>query len=333
MSGSIQLSTFGVSATAEHVTSVTSKAEITQVVRHAKELDLPIWPVGEGSNTVLAGSDIDAYLLDVDVSGMRIIADTKRTVCVAVGAGVSWDNFVAKTVKNCWSGVESLSAIPGSVGAAPVQNIGAYGQELADTVQRVEVFDVKKEESYALERAGCNFGYRDSLFKQNPGRFIILSVTFKLSKQNPEIPDYDSVQEHFSQRSITNPTVKQIRDVVTDIRWSKLPRPEKTPNVGSFFKNPVVSQSKADNLQDVYADMPTYEQSEGVKIPAGWLIEEVGLKGEWFGSVGVSEDNALILISEKQAKFADLAEAISEIRHRVRMRFDIELEREPRVLC
>lgn len=328
----ITCSTFGITAETTHAVSASSRQEVAEAVRHAKENSLQIRPVGEGSNTVLAETTIKQYLLHVDITGQEIIKETTDSVWLKIGAGENWDDVVEQTVTAGWSGVAALSAIPGAVGAAPVQNIGAYGQELADVLTKVTAFDTKKQKVVTLDKRGCEFGYRDSYFKQNPGRLIILSVTIQLSKQAPSVPDYTDVKEYFANHSITNPSAQQIREAIRKIRWSKLPKPSETPNVGSFFKNPVVDEKRAKDLQDMYIDMPTYDTDKGVKIPAGWLIEEVGLKGEWFSTVGVCRNNALVLVSQKQANFSDLACAVGEIRQRVRDQFGIAFEREPRIL-
>lgn len=326
-----EYSTFGLSGTARKVIKVAERGDIKPAVESARSAGLQAIPMGEGSNTVIPECLVERCVLDIDTSGIQTQEDG-NAVSLKIAAGEVWDDIVKIAAQNGWAGITAMSAIPGSVGAAPVQNIGAYGQELRDVIHRVEAYDIKTDKLHSLAARECDFSYRNSLFKKNPGRFIVLSVTIHLKKGDPSIPDYGSVANTLKDRGMTEPTHHQLRDVITDIRWSKLPRTEETPNVGSFFTNPLVSKTTAQKLKNDFADMPVYSQGEKKKVPAGWLIDEVGLKGARFGTVAVSEDNALILTSDKCAEFKDLALAIGEIRQRVQDTFGIELDREPRVL-
>lgn len=324
-------STFGLSGTAKQFIHLTDSQDIERVAEYINRYNLPVFPVGEGSNTITPGCVADKCVLHIDTSGIEIMR-SDDAVQLYIAAGENWDTIVQLAADNGWAGITALSAIPGSVGAAPVQNIGAYGQELSDVIDHVTAYDCKCDTSRRFDKGECNFGYRMSVFKQNPGRFIVLSITITLQKRKPDIPDYGSVTDVLEERNITDPTHRQLRNVIADIRWSKLHRPEETPNVGSFFTNPIITEPHYERIQEEYPEAPGYEHDHGMKIPAGWLVETVGMKGRQHGSVGVSEKHALVITSDSRADFVDLTELIGAIRHKVRGEFGIELEREPRVL-
>jgi UDP-N-acetylmuramate dehydrogenase len=323
-------STFGVSGVAEQFLHLTDKTNIPGIVAQAREKNLPILPLGEGSNTVFTDSVVSALCVDIDLSGFSI-ADTKNDVVVQAKAGENWDEVVEKTVEAGLNGLEALSAIPGTTGAAPVQNIGAYGGELSDVLQSVSAYDTKQEEFITLSSDQCDFGYRTSIFKKQQGRFIITRITMELPKSDPGIPDYEDLKNYFSPEQTANITTKDIRKAVIKIREDKLPDPNKVPNVGSFFKNPVVDKDHANGLQNQYQNMPSYTQNQGVKIPAGWMIDELGFKGKREGTVGVHADNALVLVSAPDAKFSDLKNLVGDITQSAKSEFGIRLEREPRL--
>ncbi len=325
-------SKFGIGGTAKHFAKLTKKNDVSGLSDFARKKDVPLTVIGEGSNTVFSGAKINRLIVKNELKGVDAYKEG-GSVKVKIQAGENWDDVVSWSVRNGFSGLEALSAIPGSVGAAPIQNIGAYGSQLSDVLSQLEVFDTKTDSFAALSCDQCEFGYRTSRFKREPGRFVVLSITLNLSTKDPEMPDYEDVKTYFEKRGVEQPTLNQIREAIVEIRWGKLPRPTETPNLGSFFKNPVVSRDFFEDDLSEFSDMPYYELEKGIKIPAGWLIEEVGLKGKEFGSVGVYKENALVLVSKQRADFADLAKAIGEIRHRVHNQFGIELEREPQILC
>jgi len=325
-----EYSTFGISGTARKFAHLTSITQIPELVSKAKQAALPVLPLGEGSNTVFTDSVVSAVCVDINLTGINV-SKRKGGILVEVSAGENWDALVQKTVKAGLTGIEALSAIPGSVGAAPVQNIGAYGQELSHVLESVSAYDTDREQFVTLSPEACNFGYRTSVFKQYPGRFIITEIVIKLSEDQPDTPDYPDVKDYFSQKQTRDITPKDIRQAVVEIRDTKLPDPKKTPNVGSFFKNPVVRKSHARSVRECYPDMPSYQKEDGMKIPAGWMIDTLGFKGQWCGTVGVHERNALVLVSEPEAEFADLQKIVAEIREAVNDAFGITLEREPRL--
>ncbi len=231
-------------------------------------------------------------------------------------------------VQKNFSGIEALSAIPGTVGGAPIQNIGAYGAEVANVIQDVEVYDVTEKIFKTFSKDECKFSYRDSIFKSEPGRFIVLKVKFLLSKNSkPIIPDYPGVKESLKS---DNPTLQEIREVIKNIRAQKLPDPKIIPNVGSFFKNPIVSKEVFQNIKNNFPEVKSFSVSDSqVKIPAGWLIENAGLKGVDFGKIGTFKNNALVLINNGGADFEDVEMAEEKIKLAVKGKFGIELDREP----
>jgi UDP-N-acetylmuramate dehydrogenase len=231
-------------------------------------------------------------------------------------------------------GIEALSLIPGTVGASPVQNIGAYGSEVKDTIVEVEVFDTEKREFSKISNKDCNFGYRDSIFKNEAkGRYIITEVTYRLNKSLPSIPKYPGVAKYFEDMEIVTPNLSQIRDAIIYIRKEKLPDSNTTPNVGSFFKNPIVLNDVANRIKIDFPDAKFFSVDERhIKVPAGWLIENAGLKGKSFGNVSVYDKNALVLVNMKDASFEDIISARDKIIKTVKERFGIVLEQEPEII-
>jgi UDP-N-acetylmuramate dehydrogenase len=229
------------------------------------------------------------------------------------------------------SGIEAMSAIPGTAGAAPVQNVGAYGQEIAETLLSVEAYDIETDRMVVLENADCGFSYRHSIFRGDAaGRYVITSITLELYKTPPQPPFYKAVQDYFDANNITMFTPQIVRDAVIAIRMDKLPDPKVTPNTGSFFKNAIVEDWQLADLKKEYPDIPTYDMPDGrFKIPTGWLIEQTGLKGKTLHGMRIHDKNALVLINESATSYADLAAARDEIMGAVRDQFRIAIEQEP----
>jgi len=250
-----------------------------------------------------------------------------------VSAGVDWDDFVDWAVSNGYSGVECLSFIPGTIGASPIQNIGAYGQEVKDSILYVEVYEFETGNFYEIPNLECDFSYRDSIFKKNIGKFAVANVGFRLSKKDPAMPTYKDLSLYFLTQQTKNPSLKKIRQAVIEIRKQKLPDWQKEPNCGSFFKNPIVSNDLAQKLIKEYPDLPQYNAGDGkTKISGGWLIEKCGLKGKDFDGISVHNKSALVLVNKKDGNFKKLEKAIDEITKKVRDKFDIELETEPNLI-
>lgn len=306
--------------------------DIKKALSYAKFKKLPFFVIGGGSNLIASDENLKAVLIHIQIPGIEILeSSNKQKVIFRVGAGVDWDEFVKISVEKNLSGIEALSSIPGLVGASPVQNIGAYGQEVKDTILGVEVYDTKKDEVINISNKDCRFGYRDSIFRNAEiGRYIILYVNFALSKEKPKPPFYKALQDYLDAHNITDYSVKNIRESVMQIRKDKLPDPKIVANSGSFFKNAICSKSKLDELKKTYPDIP-YFNHEGnqFKIPTGWLIEQCGLKGKEFFGFKIHDKNALVLINQKNASYKDLASVRDIVISSVKNKFGIVIEQEP----
>jgi UDP-N-acetylmuramate dehydrogenase len=308
-----------------------SKDELQSVYKNAKDRSLSIFVLGGGSNIVVQDQGFPGLVLRMCIPGFKTTHDDEVSTTIEVGAGENWDSVVKRTVDMNLSGIEAMSAIPGTTGAAPVQNIGAYGQEISDCLQSVEVFDTTNDSFVVLSNEQCDFSYRHSIFRdQEKGRYIICSVTLKLSKNLPTPPFYESVQKYFDERNITHFSPRLIRDAVMAIRFDKLPDPSDKPNAGSFFKNTIVESWQLDHLLESHPDMPHFDMGEGKhKIPTGWLIEQTGLKGQLLHGIRIHEKNCLVLINESARNYDDLSSARQEIVQKVHDMFNLMIEQEP----
>ncbi len=312
-------------AVASFVVRAKSKEDIVEIVDFAKKEGLPLFPLGDGTN-IVPHDYVKAVVAILDIKGKDFSEDLK------IGAGENWDDMVRLSVENEWSGIEALSLIPGKVGAGPIQNIGAYGVEISNHIEKVEVFDREKGEFIFLNKNQCQFGYRNSLFKKYPEKFIVVSVNLKLSKESPEIPEYKDVKNYFNEKGNNSPNLKEIREAIINIRKNKLPDPSLTPNVGSYFTNPILEKEKALTIKNEFPEIPLFPFENKIKISAGWLIEQVGLKGAKIGKIEMSAKNALVLTNPNKANFEEVRYAENFIRDKVLKKFGITLEREPRVL-
>ena len=317
-----------------YFTIINKIEDLKEVISFVKDKDLKIFILGGGSNVVFSDGVINVMALKMEINGFAIINQNDDYVDIKIGSGEIWDRIVEKTVEMNLSGFEALSAIPGTVGATPVQNVGAYGSEVKDTILEVEVFDMVTKTIVIISNEDCKFGYRDSIFKNEAkGKYIIISVTYRLSKSSAKIPEYPGVKRYFLDNNINNPHVKDIREAVISIRNSKLPNWKEFPNLGSFFKNPIVSKEIAKKMQDKYSTLKVFPFEGGmVKIPAGWLMENAGLKGRSFGTISVYEKNALVLVNNGGASKEDLVRAKNEIIKIVNEKFGIILEQEPEMV-
>lgn len=318
---------------AQCVIHVTSNKELQDVYQHYKKDGTPMYVIGGGSNLIAHDEGFAGLIIKNEIMGIELLEDTPTTTTVKANCGESWDALVKFTVDKGLSGIEAMSGIPGTVGAAPVQNIGAYGQELGDTFVSLEAYDTQSDNFVTLTWDDCEFSYRHSIFRRKAaGRYIITAVTFMLSKNKPQPPFYDSLQKYLESNNVdmSNLTVQSIRDAVLHIRSVKLPDPTKLPNSGSFFKNVIVENWKANEIRQNHADVPSFVVDIGhVKIPAGWLIERAGLKGHLLHGIKVHKENAVVLINESASSYADLDAARAEIIEEVKSVFDISLEQEP----
>lgn len=304
--------------------------------------DMLIFVLGGGSNIVFSDGLLNVFALKIEIKGFEIINYTDEYIDIKLGGGEIWDEVVSRTVDMNLSGLESLSAIPGTVGATPVQNVGAYGSEVKDTILEVEVFDIKNGTISIISNIDCHFDYRDSIFKHEAkGKYIVTAVTYRLNKlsENSNTLKYPGVLKYFEEREITNPTLNQIREAVINIRSCKLPDLKEYPNVGSFFKNPIIIKESFLAISRTYGGMPHFDvgkdkttRQDLVKIPAGWLIENADLKGKSFGKVSVYNKNAVILVNNGEAIKDDFINARNKIIKIVEDKFGIILEQEPEII-
>lgn len=288
--------------------------------------------LGGGSNFLFT-EDFDGTVIYPVIQGMDIVREDAKHVWVKVGAGVVWDDFVAWAVEHGFAGVENLSLIPGHVGASPVQNVGAYGMEAADTVYEVEAVDIRAASLVTLSAAECCFAYRDSIFKhQWKNKYIITSVIFRLNKTAEFKLDYGSIRAEIAQAG-GEVSLNAVRQAVIRIRNAKLPDVKVLPNAGSFFKNPVVSLRIAEEMKKQYPDLPVYPlDDEAAKLAAGWLIEQAGWKGKAIGQAGVHDKQALVLINKGNATGLEIVRLANEIKKSVFLKFSVWLEPEVYVL-
>jgi UDP-N-acetylmuramate dehydrogenase len=321
------LNTFGLPGRARWLAGVGGEAELRELMARP-EWAAPRLILGGGSNLVLTG-DFDGLVLKVAVPGRRLAGEEAEAWLVEAGAGECWHDFVRWTLNEGWGGLENLSLIPGTVGAAPVQNIGAYGLELAERFAWLEAVDLANGAVVRLDGAACCFGYRDSLFKQEgAGRYLILRVVFRLPKAWRPVVGYADVAKELA--GIAAPNATQISDAVIAIRRRKLPDPLEIGNAGSFFKNPVVSAAAHARLLAAHPGLPSYPQADGaVKLAAGWLIDQCGWKGRALGPVGTHPNQALVLVNRGGATGTDVRRLAEAIWADVRARFGVELEAEP----
>ncbi|MDR2507651.1 MAG: UDP-N-acetylmuramate dehydrogenase [Candidatus Accumulibacter sp.] len=289
--------------------------------------------LGGGSNLVLTG-DFDGLVLHMAISGRALIGEDAHAWRVRAGAGENWHDFVQWTLAQGWPGLENLSLIPGTAGAAPVQNIGAYGLEVAERFLWLTAFDLQTGKSARFEREDCRFGYRDSVFKREGwhlnGRYVITEIVFELPKRWTPLTGYADIGEWLAARRISTPSPGNVADAVISARRRKLPDPARLPNVGSFFQNPAVDETKAVELLELYPDLPRYPQPDGrVKLSAGWLIERAGWKGKRIGPVGMYEKHALVLVNHGGARGLDVVALTRAVQSGVSEKFGVELQPEP----
>ena len=289
--------------------------------------------LGGGSNVVVTG-DFDGLVVHMAIAGRQLLSDDADAWYIAAGAGENWHDFVQWTLAQGWPGLENLSLIPGRVGAAPIQNIGAYGLEVGEYVHSLNAWDFEKRCFLTVDRKDCRFAYRDSVFKQEgwhlSGRMAITSVLFRLPKRWQPNTRYDDVTQELAARRIASPTPQDIASAIISIRERKLPDPAVVPNAGSFFHNPVVDRSSADNLLSRHPNLPHHPQPDGrVKLAAGWLIEQAGWKGRNLGPVGMCEKQALVLVNRGGATGADVRRTMAAVQAAVREKFAVDLTPEP----
>ncbi len=320
--------TFGIQVIAKRFVSVNSLKELNEIIAIEKDIFL----LGGGSNILLTNT-IKKLVVHLNLKGINITNTKKNHVYVTAKSGENWHKFVLWCISKNYGGLENLSLIPGNVGTSPIQNIGAYGVEIKDTFYQLEALEIKTGNIKTFTNTECNFEYRDSIFKNKlKGKYIIISVTFKLTKSNHKTTiSYGAIKTLLNNNK--TPTIQEISNAVIAIRQSKLPNPKDIGNCGSFFKNPIIAFSSFKELQKKYPEIPYYIVSKNeIKIPAGWLIEQCGFKGKRFGNVGVHNKQALVLVNYNNATGIEIYDLAKKIQKEVKTIFNISLEIEVTVI-
>lgn len=326
-----QYTTMKLGGEARYMATADSPGDVVSLYRNARKENLPIFVLGGGSNVITHDEVFEGIVLLNKIKGFEIIAETDETTDVKIGAGEVWDEVVEKAIGLGLQGIEAMSGIPGTAGAAPVQNVGAYGQEIADTLISLEAYDSKTDTIVTISADECDFSYRNSIFRdKEKGRYCILNITLRLNKAEPKPPYYASLQKYIDDNDIREVNLSVIRVAVLNIRSEKLPDPAELPSAGSFFKNALVEKWKLEELQKEYSDIPNYAMSDGrYKIPTGWLIDKAGLRGYRSHGMRVYEKNALVLVNDSATGYDDLAAIREEIVQIVFDKFGIKIEQEP----
>lgn len=327
-----KLNTFNIECNARKFVEISTIEDLKEVLR--SNSNEPLFILGGGSNLLLT-KDIEALVLHVNLKGISIESETNEHIIIKVMAGENWHDFVLFCIANKFGGIENLSLIPGNVGTAPIQNIGAYGVELSDVFVSCRTIEIATLNEENILKEDCEFSYRNSIFKNKAkGNYIITSISVKLTKENHKLDiSYGAIKDILAFRGIKNPTIKDISDAVIEIRKTKLPDPSVLGNSGSFFKNPVIDQKSFSTLQINHPNIPYFEVSpQEIKIPAAWLIEKAGFKGKRFGDAGVHENQALVLVNYGNATGNEIWKLAMKIQKSVQKIFGVQLEPEVNVI-
>jgi UDP-N-acetylmuramate dehydrogenase len=326
------LTSFKIGGKIKKYFEVKNREEVIESVKYAKENKLPVFIIGDGTDILASDDDFNGVVIKYVGKSYKLQNLNSEFAEVTAEAGMNWDKLVEFTVQNELQGIESLSGIPGTVGASPVQNIGAYGSELMDNFVELEAYDIENGKFVTFSKEDCKFGYRESVFKQKKywQKFIVVSVTFKLNKNIVGTANYESLKKYIS---FEKATIKEIRDAVLKVRSEKLENPDEVGNAGSFFKNPIVDLKKKTELEGKYSDIKIFPFENNFKIPAGWLIEQTGWKGKTYKSAGVSKKHSLVLVNENgHATAADVYDLSEKIISDVYNKFGVKLEREVQLI-
>ncbi len=325
--------TFSIDAKAKHFAKFTNVDELSELLNAKPKAQNPKLILGGGSN-ILFTKDFDGIVLKNELHGIELIKEDNHHYYIKAAAGENWNGFVMHCIKHNYAGLENLSLIPGNVGAAPMQNIGAYGAELKDVFENLEAMNRKNFSIHVFTANDCAFGYRDSVFKTKyKDEFIILNVTFRLNKEPVFNTSYGVIEQELEKMQVKELSIRAISQAVINIRTGKLPNPAEIGNAGSFFKNPIINKKQYDELKKIYADMPGYATDAlHIKIAAAWLIEQCGWKGYHKGDAGVHAKQALVLVNYDNATGKEIYNLSEEIMHSVKKKFNIELEREVNVV-
>ena len=329
----LKLNTFGVDVKAKYFTSINTINELIEVTKTNVFKDLELLILGGGSN-ILFTKDFDGLVILNNIKGKEIIEQNQQSIFLKIGAGENWHELVMYCVDNGWGGIENLSLIPGNTGTAPMQNIGAYGVEIKETFVELEALEISSGKIVKFNNSDCEFGYRESVFKNKmKNQYIILNITLEL-KKNPVLNiNYGDVKAILESQNIKNPAIKEVSNAIISIRQSKLPDPKKIGNSGSFFKNPIVSLNLLELIKKKYPNVVNYEINENeFKIAAGWLIERAGWKGKKFNNYGIHEKQALVLVNYGLANGMEIFELSEKIILDIKDKFGIKLEREVNII-
>jgi UDP-N-acetylmuramate dehydrogenase len=327
-----KLNTFAVNASAKYYADIKSTKDLVELSASQIYSENIKFILGGGSN-ILFTKDIECLVIKNSILGIEIINESESEIILKVGSGEDWHKLVCYCVNKGYGGIENLSLIPGSVGAAPLQNIGAYGVELADIFHSLEAFHLNKLESHSFNKGNCNFGYRESIFKNKlAGQYIITSVTLKLNK-NPKVNiSYGNISDELNKLKIVKPSIKDVSNVVISIRERKLPDPKKIGNSGSFFKNPIISFSKFKSIERMYPNIAHYIIDDtNVKLAAGWLIDNAGWKGKTINNYGVHKNQALVLVNYGGASGKNINDLSNLIIKEIFDKYNVKLEKEVNV--
>lgn len=312
---------------AKFITTIESKQQIPQLYTTAQKEKLPVIILGEGSNSIAPDNNLNAIIAINKIKGIKQISPT----LIQSNSGELLDDLVSFTTQQQLYGIESLSGIPGTVGASPIQNVGAYGQDISQTLTQLEAYDSKTNKFIILTNKQCQFTYRDSIFKKkDKNRYFISSITVKLRKNRNKSPLYPSLQKYIEQNQLKDLSSPKVREYILDIRNNKIPDYHKFPNAGSFFKNALINQKQFDYIERNFGQPPLSDTVNGlIKIPTGWLIDRANLKGKIFNGIKVDENNALILLNHSAHSFLELSKAIKEIEQIIYEKFKVKIEPEP----
>lgn len=320
--------TFGLDKKARFFTSVNSREQLIESLIWSRNRGLEVFILGGGSNILLT-QDVNSLVIKIEIAGIEVVDENDDHVWVKVGAGENWHSFVTHAIAQGWAGIENLSLIPGTVGASPMQNIGAYGVEIKDVFHSLRALNRANLEQKEFKKEECKFGYRESVFKNELlGQYIITSVTFQLNKKPEFNIEYGTIQETLQESGNEELSIQAISDAVIKIRQSKLPDPKEIGNAGSFFKNPTISIENWETLKESFPNIPGYDVPEGKKVPAAWLIEQSGWKGKRFGETGVHAKQPLVLVNYGNSKGNDIKELAENIQASVFEKFGIPLKAE-----
>ena len=321
--------TFGIDCNSSFFARINTLKDLEELYQHPLFKSQKKLILGGGSN-ILFTSNYEGLVIKNEIKGIEIKKETNDVVEVQIGAGVNWHEFVTYAVNNKWGGVENMSLIPGNCGTAPMQNIGAYGVEIKDTFISLNAYEIETGETVSFDRKKCDFGYRESVFKNDlKDQYIILDITLRLQKKPILNTKYGDINNTLIKNNISNPTIKDVSNAVIEIRTSKLPNPKEIGNAGSFFKNPIIQQDQFKELKTKFSEIVSYPVNENqVKLAAGWLIEKAGWKGRDFGDFGVHKKQSLVLVNYNNASGKEIFDLSQDILEDVYQKFQVKLERE-----